>query len=79
VIVRATPILMWSGGHMYLIVVLVLLHRALGSERTGPGPGGAAPGWAAGPAGEELPDETSEAGDAPERRAVTVRPGRTDA
>ena len=70
--------IMWSGGHMYLIAVLVLLHRALGSERTEPGPVSVSPGWAAGGAGEKPRDETSETGDASDRRAVTVQPGRTD-
>jgi cytochrome c oxidase assembly factor CtaG len=69
--------IMWSGGHMYLIAVLVLLHRALGSERTEREPGAAAR-WAARAAREAPGDETAEAGEAPAPTGP-ARPRPTDA
>jgi cytochrome c oxidase assembly factor CtaG len=50
--------IMWSGGHMYLIAVLVLLHHALGSERPGLGRADPSTRWPVAEAGEGPLDET---------------------
>jgi len=67
--------IMWSASHMYLIAVLVILQRALGSERIEPGPADASAGWAVGGVGEEPRDQTSEEGVGPEQQAAAVHPG----
>ena len=61
--------IMWSGGHMYLIAVLVLLHRALGSERPGLGRADPSTRGSVSEAGEEPLDETP-----PERLSPADQP-----
>jgi cytochrome c oxidase assembly factor CtaG len=70
--------IMWSGGHMYLIAILILLNQAMGAERTEPGRSGASSGWAVGDLRQEPHDAVQEAGDAPGQRAVPAQPGRAD-
>ena len=67
--------IMWSGGHMYLIAVLVLLHRALGSERREPGGADASARWSGAEAGEEPLDEPSPGGLAPEEQTAVAESG----
>jgi drug/metabolite transporter superfamily protein YnfA len=68
--------IMWSGGHMYLAAVLVLLHRALGSERPEPGLAEGPGRWSVGGgAGAAPPDETSTETLAPEGQTATAQPG----
>jgi cytochrome c oxidase assembly factor CtaG len=68
--------IMWSGGHMYLIAVLVLLHHALGSERPGLGRADPSTRWPVAEADEGPLDDTPPERLAPEGQPAAAESGR---